>query len=149
MTLHASLPTRRRKLLAAGVYIFFGVIASLIRLSRADFDLFPTFASLDFNGTSPNFFVCLAGPFIAFLGNDIVDIVYYLKMALGMAIGLSIYEGIQIYLPSRTFDFNDIWASILGASCSFLIVTVLFLLLGKKATYIEPSSRANSHPPSR
>ena len=116
-----------RKIAAVGLLTVFGVVALLIRLSRADFNLLPVLVPLDFHGTSTNFFVCLANPFVAFILNDEVDITYYLKLAFGVAVGLSLYEVIQIWIPARTFDLSDIIASFVGASVSVVIALVLFL----------------------
>ncbi len=127
MNLRPSVTSLRRKVGAAGLLAVFAFIASLIRLSRADFNLLPVLAPLDFYGTSTNFFVCLANPLVAFILNDKVDIAYYLKLAFGVAAGLSLYEVIQIWIPARTFDFYDIIASFVGASVSVMIALVCFL----------------------
>ena len=55
----------------------------------------------------------------------------YVKTALGTAVGLSVYEVAQIYVPRRTFDPGDIVASFLGAIFSILLASVLFLMKGK------------------
>ncbi|MDC0325541.1 hypothetical protein OAM01_02170 [bacterium] len=127
MNLRPSVPSLRRKVAAASLLGVFGVVASLIRLSRADFNLLPVLVPLDFHGTSTSFFVCLANPFVAFILNDEVDIAYYLKLAFGVAVGISLYEVIQIWIPARTFDLYDIIASFVGASVSVVIALVLFL----------------------
>jgi len=116
------------------VFIF-AIIGSLLRLSRRDFDLFPVFAPLDFSGTAPNFFVCAGTPFIAFFSKDVVSITSYAKTTIGAAIGLSLYEVVQIYLPRRTFDPYDIVASFLGAIVSILLARILFF-----------GGRGNEHP---
>ncbi len=82
---------------------------------------------LDFQGTSTNFFVCAGTPFLAFFLEDVVRLSSYAKTAFGTAVGLSIYEVAQIYMPRRTFDPYDILASFLGAICTEIIARVLLL----------------------
>lgn len=65
----------------------------------------------------------------------------YAKTAFATAVGLSIYEVVQIYMPRRTFDPYDILASFLGATLTVIIARVL--LLGQEQngkTVEDPSS---------
>src|SRR5687768_13192237 len=109
------MPGSGRRKRAASLFLIFAVIGSLIRLSRPDFGLLPILAPLDFRGASTNFIVCAGTPFLAFCLREVIDLSYYVKLTLTTAVGLSIYEGMQIYLPRRTFDSYDIAASFLGA----------------------------------
>lgn len=126
LLIRSSLPSWNRIYIAAGLYVLIACIASLIRLSRADFNVFPLLKPLDFYGTSPNFFVVLAGPLFSFFQNKEIDVAYYIKVALGTAVGLSMYEGLQWFLPNRTLDLYDILAAFLGAFCSILMAGILF-----------------------
>lgn len=127
MTLRPSMPGSKRRKRAATLLLFFAVAGSLIRLSRRDFGLLPVLASLDFQGTSTNFLVCAGTPFMAFWSRDVIGLSSYVKTALGTAVGLSLYEVVQNYLPRRTFDPYDILASFLGALFSILLASVVFL----------------------
>jgi len=125
---------------AACVIIFFGVIGSLIRLSRKDFGVLPVLAPLDCHGTSTNFLVCAGMPFVAFCFGDVIGFSHYVKVAFGTAVGLSIYECVQVYVPWLTFDPYDIVASFLGAIVSIVLASVLFLMQRKN---IEPDAAPN------
>jgi VanZ family protein len=129
----------------AACFIFlFAATGSLIRLSRRDFDLFPVLAPLDFHGTSTNVLVCAGMPFVAFCFKDVIGFSYYVKTAIGTAVGLSIYELVQIYLPSRTFDPHDIVASFLGAIFSILLASILFLMQRTNYNTIVRSKNDNA-----
>jgi VanZ family protein len=129
---------------AAFLIFLFAATGSLIRLSRRDFDLFPVLAPLDFHGTSTNFVVCAGMPFVAFCFKDVIGFSYYVKTALGTAVGLSIYELVQIYLPNRTFDPHDIVASFLGAIFSILLASILFLMQRTNYNTIVRSKNDNA-----
>jgi len=72
------------------------------------------------HGTSPNFFVGLSTTLFAFLSSDEVDLSYCMKVAVMAAVGISLYELAQLWLPTRTFDIDDITATFCGATCSVL-----------------------------
>ena len=124
--LRISLPNPLRKTVAAVVFITFWIIGSVIRFSRPDFNLFPILEPLDFKGTMPNFLVCAAVPILVFLTNQTVKLADHVKNALGAAVGLSVYEVVQIWMPRRTFDVGDMIASFLGAVFSIIVATWLF-----------------------
>ena len=140
------MPSSERRKRAASLLLFFAVVGSLIRLSRRDFAILPVFASLDFHGTSTNFVVCAAMPFVAFCLKDVISLSSYVKTALGTAVGLSIYEVAQIYLPRRTFDPNDIVASFLGAIVSIMLAIILFLMQKKSEMTIKEGAAPNGDP---
>ena len=141
--LHASTPSSARRWRAALLFLFFAVAGSLIRLSRPDFGLFPILAPLDFHGTSPNFFVCAGAPFIAFFSKDVIGLSYYVKSAMGTAVGLTIYEFLQLYLPRRTFDPYDIVASFVGALFSILLAYIVFFVPRECEPFIVDSDAAD------
>jgi len=141
MTSRLSPPGSERRKRAALLLLLFAVTGSLIRLSRRDFGLLPLLAPLDFHGTSTNFVVCAAMPFVAFYFKDVIGLSSYVKTALGTALGLSIYEVVQIYLPRRTFDPHDIVASFLGAIFSILLASILFLKKSEKTIEQDAGSK--------
>lgn len=149
MTFRPSTPSKVRRKRAALLFLLFAVIGSLIRLSRRDFDLLPILAPLDFQGTSTNFFVCAGAPFVAFFLEDVSSLASYAKTAFGTAAGLSIYEVVQIYMPSRTFDPYDILASFLGAIFTVIIANVLVLRQRQKGKTIEHGAPPNVGPAER
>lgn len=119
-------PGRKLKLSAAGLYIFIAMIAAMIRLSRVDFNVFPFLNFLDFHGTSPNFFVCLAGPLFIIMINKDVRFLEYVKISVGVAIGLLLYEMVQLIMLGRTFDVYDGLASFVGGGCSIVMAVIFF-----------------------
>ena len=122
----SSTPSRKRTLVAGGLFVCFAVLASAIRISRPDFGLLPILAPLDVGATSPNFFVGAACPLISFFPNKSLDFLDFVKIAFGAAVGISIYEVLQIWIPGRTFDVNDIIATFAGAVFGILFCSPLF-----------------------
>jgi len=99
-----------------------------------------------FFGILPNFISALGFPFIGLLVFQLV-FKYWKKLRLNFAgrgnlshtkifvfilllnfLLLIIYEYLQIFLPKQTFDFNDIWVTLLGSFLSYL----LFQLVTRK-----------------
>jgi hypothetical protein len=141
--LRPSMPGSARTARAASLFLFFAVTGALIRLSRRDFGLLPVLAPLDFHGTSTNFIVCAGTPFLAFCFKDVIGFSSYMKTAMGVAVGLSLYEVVQIYLPRRTFDAYDIVASFMGAIFSMLLASILFLMHRQHEQTNEQDAAAN------
>ena len=100
----------------------------LLKLTR-DFGIIPVLLPLDANGISPNFVIPLALPFVILIANKSVSLWGFTKTATGSAVGMIVYEVIQIWMPKRTFDFMDIYASFAGALASIIIAWVLFFRL--------------------
>ena len=119
------------------LFLCFALSGSLIRLSRPDFGLLPALAPFDFHGTSTNFIVCAGTPLLALCFNLVIGLSDYVKMTVTTAVGLSIYEVVQIWLPRRTFDPYDIVASFLGAILSILLAAILFLMRRKNEKIVE------------
>ena len=72
--------------------------------------------------------VCAGAPLLAFCFRGVITFSSYTKSVIATAIGLSIFEGLQIYLPRRTFDSLDILASFLGAVLSILLARSFFFM---------------------
>ena len=85
-------------------------------------------------------------PFVAFCFKGVIGMSYYVKTAVSTAVGLSIYEVAQIYLPRRTFDPEDIVASFAGATTSIVLASLLFLIQRKDEKNIEPNAAPNGGP---
>lgn len=124
MKRQASRPTRNRRRIALTLFAGIALASSLIRLSRPDFNLLPVLLPLDVYGTSPNFFVGLTPVLFAFMSRDRIDMGYCLKAACAGTAGICLYELVQLWMPSRTFHFGDILATIVGATCSLAIAFV-------------------------
>lgn len=124
-------PSWQLKLYAIVSYIIIGIVASIIRLSRADFNVFPFLVFFDFYGSSPNFFVCFAGPLFTLLYNKEIHFIDYVKISATVPLGLTLYEFVQLILPGRTFDVYDIVASFVGGVCSILLA--MFFVFKKKS----------------
>lgn len=57
---------------------------------------------------------------------DITDKAVLLKSTFSLVIGLIIYEIMQLFMPSRTFDHKDIIASIIGGTLIYHVVCAVF-----------------------
>jgi hypothetical protein len=116
-------------------------VGLLLKLTR-DFGIIPVLLPLDANGISPNVVIPLALPFVILIANRSVSLWGFTKTATGLAVGIIMYEVIQIWMPKRTFDLMDIYASFAGALASIIIAWVLFFRLTSEIkNETEPASR--------
>ena len=123
-----SKPSTKRRTQAILIMAFALATGLLLKIVR-DYGILSMLLVLDAKGTSPNFIIPFSIPFAFLIGDKTISIREYSKNALGAATGITVYEFIQICMPSRTFDINDILASLIGAICSIVIAWTLFFRL--------------------
>jgi hypothetical protein len=126
MTHQSSLPTRSRKVAALTLYAVGGVAALVWKLLRDDREF--TSGSVPFwiIGVMPNFLPAVVLPALIFIRPQVVEYRDYLQMVLIMLVALVVYEVTQIWMPSRTFDWADLGASVTGAGVSCLLGWIVF-----------------------
>ena len=78
-------------------------------------------------GVLPNFVCGAVVPLAAFLSRKSLRFRDFLWMTLLTSIGLSVYEFAQLWMPRRTFDWDDILASIAGAFLALIIGAGFFV----------------------
>ncbi|VTR96101.1 unnamed protein product [Gemmata massiliana] len=66
-------------------------------------------------------------PVVVFVGPRVVTARDYLVLDLFVLVGLCVYEVAQIWMPRRTFSWDDIGASVLGAGIAAVLGFALFL----------------------
>ncbi|MEM7383464.1 MAG: hypothetical protein AAF514_00840, partial [Verrucomicrobiota bacterium] len=94
--------------------VAFLLVGLLLKFVR-EYGFSPALLPLDVEGTSPNFIVTLASPFLLLAKENIVSFLKFYQTALGGAVVMTVYEIVQRWLPGRTFDIWDIVASFMGA----------------------------------
>lgn len=77
-------------------------------------------------GTFPNLLPALVMPALIFIRPQIVRFTEYLMLAMAILFGLIVYEIVQLWMPSRTFDYADIVASVVGAGLGCLLCWLIF-----------------------
>jgi hypothetical protein len=100
-------------------------LALIVKLAR-DFGFADFLLPLDANGTSPNFIIPFTLPLLWLIPRKSITLWEFSKNAFGAAVGMTLYEFIQLMMPWRTFDGYDIVASFLGGFLSILLAWPLF-----------------------
>ena len=77
-------------------------------------------------GVMPNLVCGIAIPFVVFVSNRVLKYSEFLLFASLIVLGLIGYEFFQLVKSHRTFDWDDIVASIVGGAIAVLIGTVFF-----------------------
>lgn len=67
-----------------------------------------------------------------------------IRLVLFFALGYILYEIIQPYLPKGTFDWLDIYGTLLGALLAILILTVIHLPFRKHQLSVKTDSHESS-----
>lgn len=104
-------------------------------------------------GVLPNLVCATVVPLAPFISRRSLRVSDFLSMTLFTAMLLCVYEIAQMWMPRRTFDLDDIWATAAGAIASLGLGTGFFLLTGGKTaepTYAPSASNQKQieHPPS-
>lgn len=135
-----------RAAVAIAFYLIAGTAATALKLGRPHVaDTSPLL--LLFYGVAPNLVSAALLPFLVFIRKHRVCFRDYLAHTLTIFLALSAYEFSQLWMPKRTFDWNDITASAVGAIVAVpLGWLVFFLFLG---TAFHSSSSPNAHNKSR
>jgi hypothetical protein len=119
-----SLSTTSRKVLSGLLLVFgfgFTVAVKLTRGTDA------SFVPDDIAGVLPNLMCGALVPVVIFIGTrDITARDYLLFVALILC-SLVVYDVTQLWMPRRTFAFDDIWASAVGSAIAVALGFALFL----------------------
>lgn len=109
MTSH---PSKSRSALAVALILPVFVYAVAAKLTRGSHHLAPEWLE----GVLPNLACGAAVPVAIFLSPRALRFRDYLLFDALILFGLCAYEVAQIWMPKRTFDWNDLWASGIGAA---------------------------------
>lgn len=126
-------PSIARTSAACVLYVAGGLTAFVWKVLRrgSDFEMSPALHWLI--GAMPNLLPAAVLPALIFIRPQPVRFKEYISMVLVMLLVLIVYEFVQIWMPSRTFDLEDILASILGSGIGCLFCwLVFFQWLGKR-----------------
>jgi hypothetical protein len=123
-------PSNLRAAVAIAFYLIAGAAAAAVKLGRPQVaDTSPLL--LLFYGVAPNLFPAALLPFLVFIRKHRVCLRDYLAFTFTIFLALSAYEVSQLWMSKRTFDWNDITASAVGAIVAVpLGWLVFFLFLG-------------------
>jgi hypothetical protein len=80
----------------------------------------------------PNFIYAAVIPFVLLTGRRAIRLVDFLSFCGLIVLGLVVYELIQIAMPKRTFQVNDLIASAVGA---LLSVSLGWIFFGVKCSW--------------
>jgi glycopeptide antibiotics resistance protein len=83
-------------------------------------------------GVLPNLVCAAVVPLAPFLSRRFLRDRDFLGMTLFTAIGLCLYEFAQLRMPRRTFDWDDVAATAVGAMAAVVLGAGFFLFTGKK-----------------
>jgi len=84
-------------------------------------------------GVLPNLVCAAIIPLAPFLSRRSLRGRDFLWMTLFTAIGLCLYEFAQVWMPRRTFDWDDVGATAAGAMAALVLGAGFFLLTGEKS----------------
>lgn len=115
-----SQPTVARRVVAAAVLGCGFAYALVVKLARGSTVVVaPDWLA----GVLPNFVGAALVPLAVLVSARMLTLREYLLFVVLILIGLCGYEVVQLWMPRRTFDWNDLWASGAGA----LVAVVLGL----------------------
>ncbi|QDU21200.1 VanZ family protein [Urbifossiella limnaea] len=89
-------------------------------------------------GVLPNLVCAAVVPLAPLLSRRLLSGRDFLWMTLFTAIGLCLYEFTQVWMPRRTFDWDDVVATAVGAMVALVLGAGFFLLTGRKSA--EPTA---------
>lgn len=118
---HPSIPRR----VTAGAIVFMAFALGLLLKIARDRGILPLLLPLDAGGTSPSFIIPFAMPFLLLARKREVRWGDVMKAAGGAGLGMVGYEVLQLWMPGRTFDVNDIVAAVLGTGMGIGAARVL------------------------
>jgi len=120
--------TRITQFLAASAY--FAVTAFTAYLMLEGRPVYNAYLPSLVSASVPNFAVTSLCPALLILAKKKYHYVEYLRFIGSTFMAMVLYEIVQIWMPRRTYDWNDIFASFLGAivaSVAGLVVPFPFL----------------------
>jgi len=75
-------------------------------------------------GSLPNFLAVPIVSFAVMLVRERINDAEIVRTIGAVAVGLTLYEAAQIWMPGRVFDWKDIAASVLGGMFSWVLIAV-------------------------
>ncbi|MBL8814451.1 MAG: hypothetical protein JNL58_00365 [Planctomyces sp.] len=118
-----SYPTARRRLVASGIMVSGFILTVVVKLIRNHTEIGLPMRLMD---SMPNVVCGAVVPFAVFIGNRAIRMFEFLAFCGFIVLGLSAYEIVQVWLPKRTFQLNDIVASVVGGVLSMLLGWLFF-----------------------
>lgn len=121
---------------AAGVIMVVGAgYVAIVKLTREGES---ALATAWLAGVLPNLVCAALIPLAPFLSRRPLRVRDFLGMTLFGAVGLCLYEFAQVWMPRRTFDWGDVWATAAGALMALALGAGFFLVPGGRAA--EPGA---------
>lgn len=77
-------------------------------------------------GVMPSFLPAAFMPLILFATPRVVRLGDFMKTALAIGAGMGVYEIAQIWRPERTFDWQDLVATVAGTGLACLVGRLVF-----------------------
>lgn len=124
-----SSPSLARQLVAGAIITGGAGYVAFVKFTREGE---PAFASAWLAGVLPNLVCAAVVPLAPFLSRRSLPGIDFLWMTLITAIVLCLYEFAQIWMPRRTFDWDDIGATAIGAIVALLLGAGFFVCTGVK-----------------
>lgn len=138
--MNQSIPSVGRTVAAWSLYASGGIAAFGWKVLRDGDGLETSFMSHWLVGVMPNLLPALVMPALIFIRPQIVRFNEYLMLVFAILVGLIVYEIVQLWMPSRTFDSADIAASFVGAGLGCVLCWLIFFYwLGDRCeTRLDP-----------
>jgi hypothetical protein len=118
-----SYPTTRRRIVAATILIGGFVLTLIVKIVRGRIETGVPMWVMD---SLPNFMCGAVLPFAILTGTRTIRLLDFLLFCGMILLGLVVYEFVQIIMPKRTFELNDLVASVVGVITSVSIGWVFF-----------------------
>ena len=125
----------------------------VVKIARSRIEIYLPMWVMD---SLPNFICGAVIPFAILSGNRAIRFHEFLSFCGLIALGLIVYELVQIAMPNRTFELNDLIATPVGALLPVSLGWMFFLRnmqAGKQSHALEPAvgpdSNGESSPPAQ
>lgn len=109
--------------MASGIMVSGFILTIVVKLIRSLIDVGVPIWIMD---SMPNLICGAVVPFAVFIGNRTIRMHDFLAFCGFIVLGLIAYEIVQIWLPKRTFEVNDIGASAVGGLLSMSLGWIFF-----------------------
>jgi VanZ like family len=132
-----SRPSLARQIAAGAIMAAGGGYVAAVKLTREGDSVL---ASAWLAGVLPNLVCGAIVPLVAFLSRRALRVGDFLWMTLFTLVGLCLYEFAQLWMPRRTFDWDDVWATMAGALLALVVGAGFYLATSEKSA--EPGAAA-------
>lgn len=140
-----SYPATRRRLIAAAIFIAGGVLTVVVKLVRHQIDTGLPVWVMD---SLPNFICGMVVPFVILAGDRAFRFADFALFCGLSALGLIAYELLQLVMPRRTFELNDIVATAAGALLAMALGRMIFFRNVFLTVNSDSKTRSNHSPAS-